>query len=92
MTKKSNPPAAASIGSNQGELVSGEELWRRLGYRTAAAFRQAAHRQTVPVTVFDLPNRRGKHAFKADVDAWVEQLVAKTRASAAGRQHEGGSA
>jgi hypothetical protein len=59
------------------ELVSGEALWKALGYRTAASFRQAAHRQTVPIHVFDLPHRRGKHAFRRDLDRWLTELVAK---------------
>jgi hypothetical protein len=57
--------------------VSGEALWKALGYRTAASFRQAAHRQTVPIHVFDLPHRRGKHAFMRDLDRWLSELVAK---------------
>jgi hypothetical protein len=58
-----------------GELVRGEALWMALGYRTRASFRQAAHRKTVPIHVFDLPSRRGKHAFRAALDAWVSELV-----------------
>lgn len=91
MTKRAPPPVPASTAPLDVELVSGEELWRRLGYRTAASFRQAAHRKTVPIKVFDLPNRRGKHAFRSDLDAWVAELVANAGAKPAGREAAGGS-
>jgi hypothetical protein len=74
----------------QGELVSGEALWIALGYRTPASFRQAAHRNTVPIHVFDIPHRRGKHAFRADLDAWVSELVAREAKNAARRHDEEG--
>jgi hypothetical protein len=91
VTNKSGQPGAVKPGTSPGDLVSGEELWRRLGYRTAASFRQAAHRNTVPIHVFDLPNRRGKHAFRADLDVWISDLVAREANNAAQRNDEEGS-
>lgn len=76
MTKLSRSDEPLSTTRAECELVSGEELWKGLGYRTAASFRQAAHRQTVPIHVFDLPHRRGKHAFRRDLDRWLSELVA----------------
>lgn len=75
-----------------GELVSGEELWRALGYRTAASFRQAAHRGTVPIHVFALPHRRGKHAFRRDLDRWISELVAQEGTDATNPAGKEGSA
>ncbi len=75
MTKESSKQVGVDRTDRSGELVSGEDLWRGLGYRTAASFRQAAHRKTVPIHVFDLPSRRGKHAFRAELDAWVRALM-----------------
>lgn len=74
----------------QVELVSGKALWQGLGYRTEAAFRQAVHRKTVPIHVFSLPNRRGKHAFKADLDQWVSDLVASQAARQLNQTQGGG--
>lgn len=54
--------------------MSGKELWLALGYRTAAAFSQAARRGTTPIPVFDIPGRRGKHALHRDVLAWQDEL------------------
>ncbi len=75
VTNESSKQEDADRIDRSGALVSGEVLWRGLGYRTAASFRQAAHRKTVPIHVFDLPNRRGKHAFRAELDAWVKALM-----------------
>jgi hypothetical protein len=55
-------------------LMSGPELWKALGYRTGTAFSQAARRGMTPVSVFHIPGRRGQHALRADVMAWVANL------------------
>ena len=91
VTELSRPEEHPDTTRPQGELVSGEALWMALGYRTPASFRQAAHRKTVPIHVFDLPNRRGKHAFRADLDAWISELVAREANNAARRNDEEGS-
>lgn len=75
----------------QGELVSGDALWLAIGYRTATSFRQAAHRKNIPIHVFDLPNRRGKQAFKAALDSWMSELAAREAKNAARRNDEEGS-
>lgn len=55
-------------------LMSGPELWRKLGYRSANAFAQAARRGTTPVPVFPIAGRKGQHALRADVSAWLSKL------------------
>lgn len=62
-------------------LMSGPELWKALGYRTGTAFSQAARRGMTPVSVFHIPGRRGQHALRADVVAWVASLSQMTKAS-----------
>jgi hypothetical protein len=75
MTKVTTPYADGQAEDQLGNpLVSGSELWRALGYRTATAFSQAARRGTVPIRVFSLPGRRGQHALRADVVAWQSQV------------------
>ena len=54
-----------------GPLVSGDDLVRTLGYKSADAFRQSKHQGTVPVDVFRIKHRRGYHALVTDVAAWI---------------------
>lgn len=62
-------------------LMSGPELWKALGYRTGTAFSQAARRGMTPVPVFHIPGRRGQHALRADVMAWVTNLSQMAKAT-----------
>ncbi|EQD47073.1 hypothetical protein B2A_08594, partial [mine drainage metagenome] len=55
-------------------LIGGEDLRRVLGYASREAMRQAISRGTIPVPVFDVPNRRGKFALTRDVSSWLAQL------------------
>lgn len=54
-------------------LLSGEALYTSLGYRSADAFRQAQARNSIPVKVFSIKNRRGKFALVKDVALWLAQ-------------------
>jgi hypothetical protein len=54
-----------------GPLIGGKDLVRNLGYKSAAAFRQAVRRGTLPVEVFEIPNRRGKFALTSDIERWL---------------------
>lgn len=56
-----------------GPLLSGENLRLALGYPSKEAFRQALVRQTVPVPVFNIENRRGSFALTLDVARWIVQ-------------------
>jgi len=57
-----------------GPLIGGQDLIQALGFTTGTAFRQAIQRQQLPIKVFELPNRRGRFAFTADLHAWLEHL------------------
>lgn len=59
------------IESRYGLLISNDDLRIALGYPTMEAFRQALYRNTVPVPVFSIPNRRGKFALSKDVAEWL---------------------
>ncbi|MDR7123091.1 hypothetical protein [Rheinheimera soli] len=62
-----------------GPLMSGMVLVKALGYGSADAFRQAVSRQTVPVAVFPIAERRGKFALTRDVALWLaEQRLTNT--------------
>lgn len=90
MAKKSHAAeklwnGASEIGRNlsevYGPMISGAVLWRLLGYRTAAAFRQADKRGSLPVPTFSIPHRKSRHAWTKDVSAWLTKLDAETQQS-----------
>lgn len=57
-----------------GPIVGGAELYKLLGFRTSAAFRQALFRGKLPVAVFPIQNRKGKFAHIHDIAAWLVGL------------------
>lgn len=59
------------LQSRFGPLLGGQDLVKSLGYKSAAAFRQAVKRGTIPVEVFEIPNRRGKFALTSDIECWL---------------------
>lgn len=54
-----------------GPLLATEALRVVLGYPTKDALRQAIVRQTVPIPVFDIENRKGKFALTKDAANWL---------------------
>jgi len=54
-----------------GPLLTGDSLREALGYRSMDAMRQAVLRETFPVPVFKIDNRRGKFALSKDVALWL---------------------
>tara|TARA_R110002072_G_scaffold33030_9_gene100268 strand:+ start:20034 stop:20333 length:300 start_codon:yes stop_codon:yes gene_type:complete len=54
-----------------GPMLSGESLWKSLGYSSADAFRQAASRKKVPIPIFSITHRRGKYALTKEVARWI---------------------
>lgn len=64
-----------------GPFISGEDLWRSMGFSTAAAFRQAKAQGRLTIPVFALPNRRGTYAFTQHVADWLKNIAEKETAS-----------
>lgn len=54
-------------------IITGDELKNALGYKSIMAFRQAMTRDTVPVPIFTIQNRRGKFALVKDVARWLAE-------------------
>lgn len=54
-----------------GPLLAGDVLVKTLGYSSSEALRQASCRNTVPVTLMDLPTRKLKFALSAEVAIWL---------------------
>lgn len=52
-------------------VLSGDNLRAALGYSSLDALRQAMVRDTVPVKLFSIKFRRGKHALVKDIALWL---------------------
>jgi len=61
----------AQLLERYGPMLSGRDLSQALGFPSPTAFKQAALRGTLPVPVFQLPNRRGRFALTHEVAAWL---------------------
>ncbi|MDP4535508.1 hypothetical protein Q3O60_04795 [Alkalimonas collagenimarina] len=59
-------------------VITGEALRCSLGYRSVEAFRQALSRNTVPVRIFTIENRRGKFALVRDIAIWLANETLKS--------------
>lgn len=57
-----------------GPLISGADLWRIMGFKSADAFRQAKAQSRLEVSVFSVANRRGTFAYTMDVWVWLSNL------------------
>ena len=64
-----------------GPMLGGKDLQAALGYRSGDAFRQAVSRNTIPVPIFSIDNRRGKFALVMDVATWLAKQRLKTGVS-----------
>ncbi|WP_423016383.1 hypothetical protein [Undibacterium sp. Di27W] len=60
--------------TQSGPLTGGKDLVKALGYRSAAAFRQAIQRGTLPIHVFEIPGRRGRFALTSDIMNWLSDI------------------
>lgn len=60
-----------SLMREHGPVMTGKYLSRALGYPSLAAFRKSLSRNTVPITIFTLPNRSGKFALTKDIAEWL---------------------
>lgn len=56
-----------------GPLMGRDNLWMALGYSSNDAFRQAVFKNLVPISVFEIENRRGKFALVKDVAKWLAE-------------------
>ncbi len=67
----------SDLVATHGELVGGVSLYRLLGFRSAASFRDSHRRGRTPIPVFQIPGRRGHFALTRDVATWLHQHRAK---------------
>jgi hypothetical protein len=54
-------------------VITGEKLQKALGFKSIDALRQAVYRQTMPVPVFKLANRKGKYALIKDIAFYLAE-------------------
>ena len=64
----------SDLVTKHGELMSGDDLWRALGYGSKRSFSRAVVSNTVPLLIFELANRRGRFARTRDVARWLASL------------------
>jgi len=72
---------AVRLLDKYGPLMSGENLWRTLGYSSGDAFRYAKSQGRLEIKVFSLPNRRGTFAFTQHVVDWIKKLAKEVNTS-----------
>jgi len=60
-----------SLTSIYGPMLTGSDLVKVLAFPSAAAFRKAKSRNTLPISVYSLPNRKGTFALTKDVANWL---------------------
>lgn len=72
--EKGGEALAQQLVRMHGPLLSGEALWRNLGFPNSDAFRQAKARGRLEVPTFKLPGRRATFARTRDVADWIEKL------------------
>ncbi len=76
----------AILTERYGLMLPSRVLWKLLGYPSTDAWRKAIQRKTIPVPIFQIPERNGYFALSRDVAVWI----AKARMSAE-ESTEGGS-
>lgn len=64
-----------SLSKVYGPLIGGKDLVNILGFRTAAAFRQAWRLNRLGLKIFAIEGRRGRFAYTADIEVWLENLI-----------------
>lgn len=77
----------SSIAALYGPIVYGPDLYRLLGYRTAAAFRSAMRKGRIPVALYKMEEREGVAALTADIDAWLARFRATQKIYSPGEGH-----
>lgn len=73
-SKASGTKLAEHLVDGSGPFLTGEALWKSLGFPSAAAFRKAKQRGRLGVHVFKLPDRSGTFAFTQDVAEWLRAI------------------
>lgn len=61
-----------------GPMVSGQDLYLALGFKSYGAFRLANANKQIPIKVFKIARRRDWHALTGDLAAWLTSLTQST--------------
>ena len=65
------------LRAEHGELISGRDLRKLLGYRDAGALGKAAQQAKAPVRLFKVAGRRDWFSLSVDVAGWLSSIGAK---------------
>lgn len=68
-----------------GPLLGGPSLYRVLGFKSAAALRQAVQRDQIGLQLFAITNRRGKFALTLHVAQWLAECCQSDAPQVSGR-------
>lgn len=69
----------AELSKTHGPIIGGSDLWKCLGFKTSAAFRQSLYRKTLDIDIFTIKNRRGSFSMTRDVARWLSQVKHKLK-------------
>lgn len=56
--------------------LSGDALWKMLGFNNVRAFQRARQRQQVPIRMYPVPGTRGVFAYLEDVERYLAERQA----------------
>lgn len=68
----------AQLTELHGPMMAGHSLYKALGYRSADSFRRALLRNKLPIKVFTVKDRKGRHALTRDVARWIASVSGET--------------
>ena len=77
--KEARETLVASWVAQHGMRLSGEALWRALGFGSRRTFDRAAREGRLPVQIYPLPIGRGRFARTEDVADWIWKQMEKRR-------------
>lgn len=53
--------------------LSGDALWKMLGFNNVRAFQRARQRQEMPIRMYPVPGTRGVFAYLEDVERYLDE-------------------
>jgi len=72
MQQQTNEDTLNKLISSFGPLLTGQDLYSAIGYKTYSAFHRGQLCGEIGVHVFKIPGRKGWFALTVDVAKWLE--------------------
>lgn len=77
MQQQPNEDTLIKLISRFGPLLTGQDLYSAIGYKTYSAFHRGQQRGEIGVHVFRIAGRRGWFALTVDIAKWLEEQSIK---------------